>query len=101
MYVSHPFGKSGQTPEVTELPSREGESNQIKTPAPAAASASAYLQAAGLDPDSHILGVTSFVFGLQGEWALVVILPIGVFFSILKKKTVLKTTPSKNNYIPS
>ena len=99
MGQSSPFGKSGQTPEVIELPSSEGESNQIKPPAAAGSTASAYLQATGLDPDCHILGITSFVFGLQGEGALVVILSIGVFFSILKKKTVLKMTPSKHNYI--
>lgn len=49
-----------------------------------------YLQAAGFDPDSHILGITAFVFGLQGKWALIVILTVRVFFSILKKKIFLK-----------
>lgn len=37
---------------------------------------------AGFDPDSHILGILVFVFGLQGEWALAVIFALKVFFSI-------------------
>lgn len=55
-----------------------------------------YLQAAGFDPDSHILGITSLVLGLQGERALVVLLSVRVFFSILKKKAVVRITPSKH-----
>lgn len=56
---------------------------------------SCYLQATGFDPDSHILGITAFVFGLQGEWALIVILSIRIFFSILKEKDILEMTSGK------
>ena len=58
-----------------------------------------YLQATGFDPDSHILGVTAFVLGLQGEWTLIVILTVRVFFSILKEKDILEMTSGKHNQL--
>lgn len=54
---------------------------------------------AGFDPDSHILGITAFVFGLQGKWALIVIFTIRIFFSILKEKDILETTSGKTQSI--
>lgn len=45
-----------------------------------------YLEATGFDPDSDILSVAALVLGLQRERALIVILPIRIFFCIWEKK---------------
>lgn len=100
--MNYIVSKERKIKHLNELHSIEGEENQTPLLPPAESNQCKhchYLQATGFDPDSHILGITAFVFGLQGEWALVVILPIRVFFSILKKKTILKMTSGKHNYI--
>lgn len=45
-----------------------------------------YLEATGFDPDSDILSIAALVLGLQRERALIVILPIRIFFCIWEKK---------------
>lgn len=45
-----------------------------------------YLEATGFDPDSDILSVAALVLGLQRERALIVILPIRIFFCIWEKE---------------
>lgn len=45
-----------------------------------------YLKATGFDPDSDILSIAALVLGLQRERALIVILPIRIFFCIWQKK---------------